>query len=272
MFGYVTANLEELSQEERTRYTEVYCGICRAIGQQSSQLSRLGLRYDMAFLALCLMSLYEPGEERTVSRCPVHPGKKRGSVSSEIVDYTADMNVALAYCKCLDDWQDEKKHAARFLAGRMEPHYLRIRERYPRQCGAIEACLTELSTLEQEKCPEPDGGAAVFGRLMGELFVWQQDLWEEDLRQMGESLGRFVYLLDAILDAQEDRKKENYNPFLFADWAPEDLEKILLLTMGRCTKYYEKLPLVQDKGLLDNILYSGVWVRYREKNRKERNP
>ena len=39
--------------------------------------------------------------------------------------------------------------------------------------------------------------------------------------------------------------------------------------MGRATAYYEKLPLVQDKGLLDQILYSGVWVRYREKNRKE---
>ena len=272
MFGYVTANLEELSQQERTRYTEAYCGICKAIGQQSSQLSRLGLRYDMVFLALCLMSLYEPGEERSVSMCPVHPGKKRGAVKNEIIGYTADMNVALAYCKCLDDWHDEKKRSARFLAGRMEPHYRRIQERYPRQCGVIEACLAELGVLEQEKSPNPDASAAVFGRLMAELFVWQQDLWEEDLRQMGDSLGRFIYLMDAILDEPEDRKKENYNPFLFASLQPEDLEKILLLTMARCTKYYEKLPLVQDKGLLDNILYSGVWVRYREKNRKERNP
>ena len=39
--------------------------------------------------------------------------------------------------------------------------------------------------------------------------------------------------------------------------------------MARCTAYFEKLPLVQDKALLDNILYSGVWVRYRQKNRKE---
>jgi hypothetical protein len=38
--------------------------------------------------------------------------------------------------------------------------------------------------------------------------------------------------------------------------------------MARCTDYYERLPLVQDKNLLDNILYSGVWVNYRAK-RKE---
>ena len=39
--------------------------------------------------------------------------------------------------------------------------------------------------------------------------------------------------------------------------------------MGRCTESYEKLPLVQDKPLLDNILYSGVWVQYRGKMKKE---
>ena len=39
--------------------------------------------------------------------------------------------------------------------------------------------------------------------------------------------------------------------------------------MGRCTEHYEKLPLVQDKALLDNILYSGIWVQYRSKRREE---
>ena len=31
-------------------------------------------------------------------------------------------------------------------------------------------------------------------------------------------------------------------------------EDYLVLTMGRCTENFEKLPLVQDKALLDNIL------------------
>ena len=56
MFGYITANLSELTPEEKTRYTQVYCGICAAIGRQEGQLSRLGLQYDMAFLALAFTS------------------------------------------------------------------------------------------------------------------------------------------------------------------------------------------------------------------------
>ena len=35
-----------------------------------------------------------------------------------------------------------------------------------------------------------------------------------------------------------------------------------------CRAEFEKLPLVQDKPLLDNILYSGVWVEYRRRQRK----
>lgn len=272
MFGYVIANLEELKDADRARYASVYCGICRAIGRQNSQLSRLGLRYDMAFLALLLMSLYEPEEHHTSGRCLVHPVEKRNWVDCEMIRYTADLNVALAYLKCQDDWKDDRKLSARAMASAMEGHYSRICGQYPRQCGVMQDCLAELAALERGRCPEPDRPAAVFGRLMEELFIWKADLWEQELRGMGQALGRFIYLMDAVLDLPKDRRSGSYNPFGFGDWPQEDLEKILLLTMGRATFYYEKLPLVQDKGLLDNILYSGVWVRYREKNRKERKP
>jgi hypothetical protein len=52
------------------------------------------------------------------------------------------------------------------------------------------------------------------------------------------------------------------------DWPWWD--EYLVLAMGRCTAYYEKLPLVQDKAILDNILYSGVWSNFRGRGRKAR--
>ena len=57
MFGLVSVNMKELSKAEKARYNAVYCGICRGIRQECSQLARLGLSYDMAFLALLPMSL-----------------------------------------------------------------------------------------------------------------------------------------------------------------------------------------------------------------------
>ena len=52
-------------------------------------------------------------------------------------------------------------------------------------------------------------------------------------------------------------------------YAPEQWEQYLVLAMARCTANYEKLPLVQDKSLLDNILYSGIWLEMRRKQKEQ---
>lgn len=270
MFGYVTASLKELDKEAEKRYGAVYCGICRRIRIQSGNVARLGLSYDMAFLALLLMSLYEPEEEAGEKACALHPIRKRPWIDNKFVQYAADMNVVLGYYNCLDDWEDDGKYSARFLAGQFGKRLQEITERYPRQCKAVEDCIRQLSALEKAGCSNPDEPASCFGQLMGELLTYEEDLWADSLRQMGFYLGRFIYLLDAALDYEKDAKKGKYNPYLAMgtgkDWAR--WEEYLVLTMGRCTDYFEKLPLVQDKPLLDNILYSGVWTGKRRKEKK----
>lgn len=272
MFGYVMANVRELSKEQQSRYNSVYCGICRQIRQRSSNLARLGLSYDMAFLALLLMSLYEPQEQTGKRACALHPAKPRSWVDNVYVRYAADMNVALAYYNALDDYEDEKKPGAKLLAGSFGKGMDRIRADYPRQCAAMENCIATLSELETANCANPDEPANCFGTLMAELLVYHEDLWAENLRQMGYALGRFIYLADAATDYRKDKKKHRYNPFLAMgmeeDW--QRWEQYLVLAMGRCTDHYERLPLVQDKKLLDNILYSGVWVEYRRRQRAQK--
>lgn len=271
MFGYVVANWKELEKDQQERYRSVYCGICRDIRIRSSQLARMGLRYDMAFLALLLMSLYEPEEEQGKRACGLHPIRPRPWVENEFTRYSADMNVALAYFNFQDDWEDDRKYSAKFMAEMLRKHYDPILEAYPRQCGAMETCLKKLSELEKAGCANPDEPAGAFGDLMAELMVYKEDLWAPTLRELGSALGRFIYLLDAVLDYDKDEKKGNYNPFLAMGTGkdPGRWEEYLVLTMSRCAQAFERLPLVQDKALLDNILYSGVWVTYRGMTRKE---
>lgn len=265
LFGYVTASIGELTKEEKHRYNAVYCGICRQIRLRSSSLARLGLSYDMAFLALLHMSLYEPEETSGKRACGLHPLRPRPWVDNEYIAYCADMNVALAHYSFLDDYADEGSRTALLLANRFGKGLEEIEARWPRQCDSIRTCLTQLSTLEQENCANPDEPAQCFGMLMGELLVYREDLWAEHLRAMGHALGRFIYLVDAAVDYRKDAKKGRYNPFL-AQGKGEDpalWEQYLVLAMARCADQFERLPLVQDKPLLDNILYSGVWARFR---------
>ena len=270
MFGFVVASLSELSEEQKNRYQAVYCGICRAIRDADGQLCRLGLSYDMAFLALLLMSLYEPEEQNGQGRCIAHPAKRRPWTDNEYIRYAARMNVALACDKARDDWADDGKYSAWLMAKVFGRHEDEIAASYPRQCAAISECIRELSRLEREGCANPDEPANCFGRLMAELLAVHEDRWAGDLRQMGFYLGRFIYLADAAIDYRRDVKNGKYNPFAAAGGG-EDFEKweqYLVLAMAGCTDAYERLPLVEDKGILDNILYSGVWLSYRRMQRE----
>ena len=271
MFGFVTANIRELTKAQNARYNAVYCGICRGIRDCSGQLARLGLRYDMAFLALLLVSLYEPEETGGSHACALHPIGKKPWTDNVYIRYAADMNVALAYHKAADDWQDDKKLSSKWQQKVFGREYARIRDQYPRQCDTMEESIRQLSRLEKENCPDPDACANCFGTLMAELLVYQEDLWAPHLRQMGTALGRFIYLADAIQDYDADKKKSRYNPLLAMDTGEDRCrwDTYLVLAMGRCTEAFEKLPLVQDKDILDNILYSGVWCSFRRKKKQE---
>ena len=269
MFGYVMANLKELDKSRRSRYSAVYCGICRGIRGQCSQLCRLGLSYDMAFLSMLLMSLYEPEETGGKHACVLHPA--RTWTDNEYIRYGADMNVALAYYNLLDDYEDEGKLSAKLLCGVFGKELDRIQKTYPRQCEAIAEGIRALNQLEKENCPNPDLPAGSFGKLMGELLVYREDLWAPTLRKMGDALGRFIYLADAAVDYRRDLKKKQYNPYLAMGMAEnwEAWDQYLVLALHRCTDAYERLPLVQDKDILDNILYSGIWTQYRAKQREK---
>ena len=269
MFGYVSASVKELTELQRQRYNAVYCGLCRNIRDRAGQMARLSLSYDMTFLALLLMSLYEPEEESGPNACMMHPIQKRPWVDNAMIRYCADMNVALAYYNCMDDWQDDHSLPARVMAGKLRPHLAKIETLWPRQCQAICDCIAQLSQLEKAQCDNPDLPAGCFGALMAELLVYQEDLWAPTLREMGMHLGRFIYLADATRDYEKDRRKHKYNPYLAAGM--EDIQQFethLVLAMGRCTANFEKLPLVQDKPILDNILYGGVWIKFPKKKQE----
>ena len=284
MFGYVVPSLEGLDEAERERYHEAYCGLCRALGARCGQRCRLALTYDLAFLTLLLSSLYEPEEQQSSGRCLLHPSKTHGYVRSECVDYAADVTVALAYYKCLDDWQDDRSVRARAFAGVLAGPYRDVCERNPRVCRAIESGMADIGAIEDAartaavseaddaQAPAPDAAANRFGVLMGELFVYRpNDFWADDLRRLGARLGKFVYVMDAAMDFDDDKASGSYNPLVAMEARPDDVREDLNLLIAGVAEAFERLPLEQDLHLLRSVVYAGVWQKYNAKeNDKEK--
>lgn len=265
MFGYIVGHKGSMTEEELHRYQGFYCGLCKTLEKEYGQLERLGLSYDMTFLALFLTALYEPEDTETSCKCIFHPMKEKPVIFNEYVEYAAAMTIALTYHKCLDDWMDERKFLRCKYAQILKKSYAEVKAKYPRQCQSIEDSLRRLSVIEKDANATADDAINYGGMLMSELFVYKEDFWSNCLRNFGYELGRFIYLMDASMDYEHDIKKNNYNPVVVMKKKPEDMEALLEMIIGYAAGEFEKLPIVQDARLIRNVLYGGVWQQYNEK-------
>ena len=266
MFGYVIINRSDLSEEELLRYRQCYCGLCHSLKERSGNLSRLMLTFDLTFLTLLLQALYEKEERENTGPCIIHPFKKQSWWQSEITDYAADMTVLLGYQKLMDDWNDDCNPLRLWESLPFKRHYRRIAQRYPRQSEVLEDRMAKLSFMEIQGEQDPDKAAGLFGDIMAEIFVYQEDYWSDTLRKMGQALGRFIYLMDAVVDLEKDRKTGNYNPLKgLPDSKDNHYRDFLEMLLGETVYYFDRLPIVDDVQIIKNILCSGVWSEYMRK-------
>ena len=273
MFGYVTINREELKIKDMRRYQSFYCGICRELKDRHGSLSRITLTYDMTFLAILLTGLYEGEKKEGCGRCLLHPLKKHPYLQNAYTAYAADMNLLLSYYNLLDNWFDERKPLSYTAARALRKEFLAVCKRYPRQDRAVKRYMKLLGRCEQKNSCNLDRGAGLTGELMGEIFVYRQDAWEEILRRLGFFMGKFIYLMDAYDDLEKDIRKGNYNPWVFTcrrEDFMKDSEQILTMMMSECAREFEKLPIVEYVDILRNVLYSGIWTKYEIVKRKYR--
>ena len=239
MFGYVTTNMEEMKIKDYRIYHGFYCGVCQDLKEGHGQTSRVTLTYDVTFLGILLTGLYETETKREEHFCAMHPFKKHLCLRNQWTAYAADMNVLLSYYNLLDDWEDEKK--------------------------PVPLILQKLKACEQEASTDLDRAAADTGEMLGEIYVWKEDVWADTMRKIGCAMGRFIYRMDAYEDIEKDRKKGNYNP-----WKPIAQEKdfddrvrqILMMEAAEASRQFEKLPIIEYVDILRNILYSGIWTKY----------
>ncbi len=279
MFGYITINSEIMSDEEKARYRTYYCGLCRALHARYGTLSRLALSNDMTFLGLLLSSLYEPSELKNAGVCPVHPVRQQAYLQSAALDYAADMNILLSWYVQQDHLLDDHSGSAALLSRRLAPAYEKLKRRYPEKCTEMEACMDRIHVLEAQETVQLDALCHLSGRIVGEVFRWKRDVWADALGCAGEALGAFIYLMDAMDDVKQDKRRHRFNPLMQAHTEPDYFDRLresMTLLAAQAAEALDSLPLEHDVGLIRNAVYSGIWVRfeqlYAQAQKKEKKP
>lgn len=265
MFGYISINKDEMKFKEFDIYHSYYCGLCQKLRERYGRVGQMTLSYDMTFLVMLLTGLYEPETKVDSCRCVAHPFEKHVTRTNIFSEYIADMNVLLTGYKCHDDWEDEKKFSRLVFAKLLEGKSDKLKTLHTQKVHEICLDMYNINNAEKAGNTDIDAMSGMFGKVMAKIVVCREDEWSEVLERLGFYLGRFIYLMDAYEDVEEDIRKGLYNP-LKKKYEDPDFEEycrtILMMMMSDCCHEFELLPIIENVEILRNILYSGVWSRY----------
>ncbi len=273
MFGYVKVNSAELRVREYEAYRASYCGLCRSMGKCTGQCSRLTLSYDFAFLAALRICLDNTEIEYKKRRCLAHPLRKRAIMERNAqLDYCSRAAAILTYHKIKDDLADERG-LRRLRAALALPFAARARKKalgsgLAELDAEVSGCLSRLASLEGERIGSVDAPAEIFGELLGAITSHGFETAKARIAYaIGKSVGKWIYMADALDDLVEDEKKGRYNPFLllYGGRVPteRELEAVAdALKVGLCSAETALDLMETERGelraVIENILFLGM--------------
>ena len=273
MFGYVRPEKELLLMRDFTRYRSIYCGLCKTIKERYGNLPRLTVTYDMTFLAALLLSLSSEDSEMVREGCVLNPiNKKVIRKKHPALDFAADGSIILAYFSALDNAEDENPIKGRFQSLLLRRSGKKAGRLYLEMTAKIEAFLHELSEIE--KGDYDPAAADIFGRLLAEVFAEGAKILEHPDRQLlirvlpdvGFALGKWIYLMDAFDDREDDLHNKQWNPLL--KFSEPDSRIFVEETLKECEEEIDRLlallPYQRDGAIVGNIATIGL-VRTRER-------
>ena len=272
MLVYIKTQRDDLRICDFCLYKQQYCALCQGIGKKYGIVYRLILSYDMVFLALVLEN-FETEMTPLSFKCPTNPFKKiNTSISNNVIEYCAFINYYLSVLKLEDDIIDEKNNVKKIILKffKHNSQYQNILNTYGAKLNVLSELMSKINSLESENACF-DQLSNLFGEFFVELFQLFFKLYKEDcviekydnLYSLCFNLGKWIYIIDAYEDYNEDMQNGNFN--LLQNIMKEDdsdnklnahkkiamINKILILKME---KSFHEITWNKYKEILYNIV------------------
>lgn len=294
MLGYVVTFKPEMKVKDAELYKAYYCGVCKSIGRRYGQMPRFILSFDAAFLSTVLDGFFPQVVEIDRERCIAHPQKKTPMAKCHAIDFAADVMLILAWYKALDDVHDEGSKKAFIFSKAFKRKFKKIKAKHLNLCNEIQSILRELGQLEDSKCDSIDKAAEAFAKIMEAIFkegltyiydkkiqegvLKKSDKWDKKIQiskivlaRVGYHLGKWIYLMDAFDDIEENIESGAYNPLLyrfnykegenpleFRSRIKNDVDRNLIIYLSEMGKAFDLADIEKNKGIIENIVYVGL--------------
>ncbi|MCL2842632.1 MAG: DUF5685 family protein [Oscillospiraceae bacterium] len=269
MFGYVIPVQQELKVKELDQFRAAYCGLCHSLQAHYGLSARFILNYDFTFLAI-LLSVGNEKVKYSNKRCIAHPLKKRKCcVGGDAFHQAAGFSVILTWWRLRDGVQDSglfKGLSYRGAGLLLRRAYKKAAQDFPGFDTHCRARLEQLRILEQANSGELDQVADAFAGILSYAAHGIDEDKERTLMQLLYHTGRWIYLIDAYDDLEQDKQSGNFNPLVarfqvgeagLTDTDRDWISTTLHHSANLITSAYNLLPAGAWRGILENIIYLG---------------
>lgn len=184
-----------------------------------------------------------------------------------ITSAVACLNTALTYYKLSDDIQDENKGRIKRLF--FKKGYKRSLKKHLEIAQIIKKHMSDLQALEKKNTASLDMAADPFGLMIADLSDYVLGEYKtEYTRRLCYSIGKWVYLIDALDDYDKDVKKKNYNPFLacyaksckreMLEENGEEIDFVFKSVFAENAECLKNIKFYFNHDLTDNIILRGM--------------
>ena len=221
MFGYIKPDTPDLLVRESEQYKAVYCSLCKALGKHYGVVSRLTLSYDCTFLSLFVLGTQPECKGYRKGRCVVNPLKKCNfcNDSTEALHMPAAFSVLSMYQKLLDDLHDSgflgKLRSVLLMPLAIRPYRKACRD-YPALAKALSKMMRQQTQAERDPELSLDSCAEPTAKMLSLVFtsIAEEETQKRICANIGYFLGKWIYLIDAADDLEDDLKKGSFNPLI----------------------------------------------------------
>ncbi len=290
LLGYVRAYKPDMKMRDYELYRGIYCSLCRALGRNYSPLAQLFLSYDFALACVIRLACAESGCSFSAKRCPYNPAKKCLICGSrDIFDFCSHAVIITVYYKILDNLHDKgflKKLGAALIYPIVALMHRKAKRLAPEAEKAVAESMKLQAQTEAKPSPSIDEAAHPSADALGRIFALDApEKYRDALRSIGYMTGRFVYILDAADDLEDDLKKGAFNPFSDCDISSPEKRKefagkirgMLNLTQSGILEAFDSLGTERFYDISENILLDGITAcaekvleKYGEKTKKRK--
>lgn len=283
MFGYIVPLRDELKVKDFIKFRSYYCGLCFQLKNNLGSIPRFLLNYDMTFLAILLDSLSNTELKFKTKRCIAHPFEKKSIIiENNALKYASSINLTLYYHKIKDDVYDNDDIQSKLLEKILYQYQKKLDNSISPINNIIKNNLEELTNFENNKnFTLIDEICHPFSDIVGNILkLYPYELTNDNLilrnnlYALGYSLGKWIYLIDALDDLKDDMTFKKFNPlnFLFnkemksydeiIDTIKPKIEFIILNCLYTCKDILSKLTIYKNHDILKNILELGMTDKY----------